>query len=238
MTYHPNGKSTSSDPFHTDSWLDFNMYESHIYPTYIHTQTPIEYRRTNPAKPVVNGEALYFGYDRFEKFPDTDRPYRSQAYWTMLLGGAGHTYGDRYLWCFEKKDDPTSCQSEENQDWFDYLDSNGAVWHAYWKDFFTSIEWWKLVPDQTIIAAGKGSNLNLKVVARSTDSDLIVVYFPKNRPATIDLNKLTSGSTVSGSWWNPVNKVVAPAGEFSNLGLKRFIPPSGWEDAILLLRSK
>src|SRR5262245_31906974 len=60
QTLHPRGGEGSSENFHNDDWLDFNMRQNgHVTefnPRY--EQTRIDYDRT-PIKPVIDGEPIY-----------------------------------------------------------------------------------------------------------------------------------------------------------------------------------
>ena len=59
MTFHPRGGSCSSTWFHSEDWLDFNMYQSG------HSKMNAVYRFANaayllrPTKPFVDGEPAY-----------------------------------------------------------------------------------------------------------------------------------------------------------------------------------
>jgi len=226
MTYHPRGFTSSSYWFHDDAWLDFNMFESWRRPKFIHPAASADYKRS-PAKPVVNGEPWY--YSRGET---SDRIFRSQPYWTTLGGGAGYTFGQRWIWFFDKGD-------IAKKYWYNFLDSAATEWVVNWKDFFQSVEWWKLVPDQTIIVSGTGTakNKDLKVASRSVDGDLLIIYFATNSEAAIDLTAISSSSQTNAKWWNPVDKAEISIGTFPASGIRSFAPPSGWQDALLILTS-
>lgn len=59
-------------------------------------------RSVTPARPVINGEPRYVNHpDRFK--PDIygwmdDSDVRTSAYWSMLSGAAGYTYGCHDIW--------------------------------------------------------------------------------------------------------------------------------------------
>ncbi len=103
MTFHPTGGSGSSEPFHDEDWLDFNMRQNgHIAEfTGRYDATRADYDRT-PAKPVLDGEPIYEDHPvSFEaaKFghsiaADVRRP----LYWDLFSGACGHTYGHHSVW--------------------------------------------------------------------------------------------------------------------------------------------
>lgn len=98
MTYHPQGWSSSSQFFHGDDWLDFNMFQSgHGARDAANYQFTTRDRELTPPKPTLDGEA------RYEDHPVDWKPekgwfdaadVRQAAYWSMLAGAYGHTYGN------------------------------------------------------------------------------------------------------------------------------------------------
>ena len=60
---------------------------------------------------------------------------RRQQYWAMLSGGKGQLYGNAFIWPFMPG-------------WKYYLDTEGVTQFIIWKNFFESMPWQKLVPDQ------------------------------------------------------------------------------------------
>ena len=101
ITYHPRGGELAST-FHNDLWLDIDMFQTG------HDRKTKDYefvwksRKIKPLRPVINGEPRYEDHpDRFnaEKYgwmDDTD--VRVSAYWSMLSGAAGYTYGCHDIW--------------------------------------------------------------------------------------------------------------------------------------------
>ncbi|HYX06151.1 MAG TPA: DUF4038 domain-containing protein, partial [Bacteroidales bacterium] len=102
ITYHPWGGKRASEVFN-DSWLDIDMFQSG------HDRRAKDYEyvraseKVKPARPVINGEPRYEnipdrldGKARYGWLDDTD--VRVSAYWTMLSGAAGYTYGCNDIW--------------------------------------------------------------------------------------------------------------------------------------------
>ena len=106
VTFHPRGPGRSSDYFHKSTWLDFNMSQSshagHDHDNGLFTEHD---HRLHPAKPTLDGEpryelipvGFYFsGSNRLDLFDDYD--VRQAAYWSILAGACGHTYGHNSIW--------------------------------------------------------------------------------------------------------------------------------------------
>jgi Protein of unknown function (DUF4038)/Putative collagen-binding domain of a collagenase len=148
---------------------------------------------------------------------------REQEYWTMTSGGCGQLYGNHYTWTFVSG-------------WQNFLGSPGTIELAYWTKLFSSVDWWKLVPDQNhqVVTAGFGtydaSNLNLPLAnytttAWITDGSVALSYDPAGLPLTVNLANFSG--PVSAAWYDPSNGTFTPvAGSpFTNSGSRSFPTP-------------
>ena len=102
-------------------------------PTYIQV---LHNCNQTPVMPVFLMEAHY-EMEEVRPPQDYGTPpvLRRQESWTMLSGGTGQFYGNRYTWSFKPG-------------WDKNLDTPGVKQVAIWKDFFMSLPWQDLVPDQ------------------------------------------------------------------------------------------
>lgn len=225
ITYHPMGGASSADFFHGDQWLDFNMFQSghgayHI-PNYEKT---LAARSLTPPKPVVDGEPRYEDHPvdwKPEKGWFDDFDVRQAAYWSMLSGAAGHTYGNHNIWQFyEKGRKPIS---SARTPWKDALEQPGSEQMGYMKDLFESRPWQKLTPDQSLITVHDTSKHHVRA-ARAEDGSFIMVYMPGGEPTRVDLTKIADRN-VNAWWYNPGNGAAARIGKFKNGHVKEFDPP-------------
>ncbi len=102
ITFHPPGGKSSYDFFLDDQWIDFHMSQTG------HRVASPDYKANEKArtlsvlKPHVNGEPNYEDHPNdfkpVEKGWMDDFDTREAAYWNMLSGGAGHTYGNHNIW--------------------------------------------------------------------------------------------------------------------------------------------
>jgi len=119
-TFHPRGPGDSALQLNDAPWLDFNMYQSshssrdHDNGLYAEHDYTLE-----PKKPTMDGEnryemlpvAFHFrGMSGLERFDDYD--VRQSAYWSLLAGACGHTYGDNSLWQMFKPEAPAAGDSD------------------------------------------------------------------------------------------------------------------------------
>lgn len=234
ITYHGCDKSnpiclSSSCLFHNKSWLDFNMsypcWDEH-YMAYMY-----DYNLSSPStKPSVCGEAVFSGWSNIQT--------RRQFYWLFLCGGCGYSQGYESMWDLWQDSDLTHVYNvTSGTNWDTILDDQeGALELLHAAAFFSSIDWWKLIPDNAgIIVSGESSGEWIKTAARSVDGNLVLVYFPENNPAVIDLSKITAGDTVTAKWRNTENASETSDGSYPATGTQMFTPPASWDDGLLIL---
>lgn len=220
ITFKPDPAPYSSSFIHGESWLDFDSMQTWKSVELIYPMVTHDYN-LKPVKPVLMAEGAYehgseYGFDVSPLW------IRRQAYYSYLAG-AHHTYGHNDSWRVL----PT---------WKQALDAPGAVQLGILKKIFLGLkEWWYLVPDQSIFAAGgrtQGQILNL--AARHKDGKWVMVYLGSKASFSINMDKLAS-SKVEARWVDPKTGSSIAAGTFSSTGTQSFSTPEGWEDAILIL---
>src|SRR5262249_44263875 len=105
-TFHPRGPGLSSIKLNDAAWLDFNMYQSSHSARDQDNGLYAEHDYAlKPEKPTLDGEnryetlpvAFHFkGMSGLDRFDDYD--IRQSAYWSILAGACGHTYGNNNVW--------------------------------------------------------------------------------------------------------------------------------------------
>ena len=84
MTIHP--IYTSSNDFHDDAWLDFNMQQTWGHASADVTRIRSDYEKM-PVRPVLNGEP---GYENRPEAPTSSAwKCRYEGYWSVFTGGFG-----------------------------------------------------------------------------------------------------------------------------------------------------
>jgi hypothetical protein len=106
LTYHPRGPGRSSDFFHAAAWLDFNMIQSSHGARDHDNGLFVEHDyRLDPPKPTLDGEPRYetipvgfYNADTAHNRRFDAYDVRQAAYWALLAGACGHTYGNNNVW--------------------------------------------------------------------------------------------------------------------------------------------
>ncbi len=223
ITFKPDPAPYSSSFIHDENWLDFNSMQTWNGVKLIYAMVSKDYN-LKPVKPVLMAEGAYEAGSEYG-FAVTPLWIRRQAYYSYLAG-AHHTYGHNDSWRVL----PT---------WKQALDAPGAFQMGVLKKIFMAREeWWRLVPDQSILASGgqtDGDVLNL--AARHKDGKWIMVYLGSKSSFSINMNKITCGNKVSAFWIDPRTGDPVSIGSFSNKAVESFSTPNGWEDALLILEA-
>lgn len=163
ITFHPFGRTQSSNWFHETPWLDFNMFQSghRRYDQMGETDdagtwkgednwryVAEDYER-KPTKPTIDGEPSYEGIP--QGLHDPDEPYwtaadaRRYAYWSVFAGAFGHTYGNNAVMQMHKPDQGEGDYGVRNF-WYEALEDSGAGQMQYLKNLILSGHFWNVFP--------------------------------------------------------------------------------------------
>lgn len=212
ITMHPDPSPKSSSFMNPEPWLNFNTLQTWSRDYLNFEMVKADYEKT-PVKPVVNGEARYEEEDSTTPFQ-----VRRSAYWSYLAGGF-YSYGHRDNW-------------KSPHSWRTWYNTPGALQMKILGELLNSLEWWKMIPDQTILL----SEIKGNVAARSADGDWIIAYITNKEPVAVNMHKITVKGSATAMWINPVTGKRSKIGSIDTTGSHTFYPPEGEEDAVLLIK--
>ena len=245
MTFHPTGGQSSSTPFHTDDWLDFNMRQNGHTPEFNprYEQTRADYDRT-PIKPVLDGEPIYedhpISFKAKELGHSVAADVRRPLYWDLFTGAFGHTYGHHSVWqMWQPGRQPVN---NPLMVWHEAIDQPGAAQMQHGRRLMESRPFLTRMPDDSVIVPADppssvpGAGLKRYVATRDEAGSYAMVYVPTGRRFKVRMDKL-SGGQVKAWWFNPRDGRARLIGQFPNTGEREFTPPDLGEnlDWILVL---
>ena len=205
------------------------------YPTY--AETLVAYNKPT-IMPVLFLEENYEDENNAGEL-GTPKVLRRQEYWSMGGGAlAGHMYGSYWTDRFANG-------------WQSHLNTQAVTELGYFKNFFNSIHWYDLVPDQlhTFLTAGYGTFSGIGHVGdndyatglRTQDGTLGVVYTPVSHTLTIAMSSFAG--PVTARWYDPSADTFTniSGSPFPNSGIHDFTTPgnnsAGDPDWVLLLQA-
>jgi uncharacterized protein DUF4038/uncharacterized protein DUF5060/collagenase-like protein with putative collagen-binding domain len=213
VTTHPAGMHWPWDSFRDEKWLDFIIYQSGHGDNadtlrWIHSGPPHQHWQDPPARPFINIEPPYEGHLGYHsRKPHSDYATRRAIYWSLLNAPtAGVTYGAHGVWSWHTAvgqpptDHPNTGVAKT---WREALPFPGSTQMKYLEEFFTSIAWWTLRPDDSLLTEQPGGDDPARHVSasRSEKGDLAVVYLPIGGSVKLRDGVLRTG--LQAEWFNP-----------------------------------
>jgi hypothetical protein len=161
--------------------------------------------KASPAKPSVLYESAYDGF-----WTDA-RGALGAAYKAFQYGMYGYGYGANGIWndIYSKPGEPadfgTNYAMPEHYGWWrDGADLPTGDQLSLFKKFYTSLEWWKLVPRFNDPAWGDFLNASQAFLS-SEGNNTYVVFFTGSARTPASLNGMDDTSTYTAQWFNPRN---------------------------------
>jgi hypothetical protein len=227
ITFHPQGGRSSFDFFADDEWLDINMSQTGHEVAATNYKFNVKARNLTTAKPHIDGEPRY--EDHPNKFNPGEKGWmddfdtRVAAYWNMLSGGAGHTYGNHNIWQMytEKRQPVTFARTH----WRVAINHAGAFQVGWMRKMFEKRNWQMLEPNQAVIMGENAEDPEYKVACVSKNEDFMIVYIPFGRKTTVNTGVI-KGTELKAWWFNPRDGRTIAIPTFENTGKKDFTPSS------------
>jgi len=233
ITFHPYGGSVSTECLANAEYIDFHTAQTGhaTVPVYASHEVMQTIAKATD-KPFMDSEPRYedhpacfnasYGY-----LWNAD-DIRQNAYWNLLAGVCGHTYGNHSIWAFNRQ-----IQEYWPFRWNDVLRHDGAEQIHFIKDLRLSRDYFsfcscpELVIDNVAImghiASGKGDGY-------------AYIYSPLGLPFVAHLDLLNS-KDIKASWFDPRSGETKTFAVLPGEGDAQFVPPTQGKgcDWILIL---
>ncbi|MCW0212644.1 MAG: glycoside hydrolase family 140 protein [Pseudonocardia sp.] len=212
MTYHPQGDQTSAEWFDGDDWLSFNMIQGgHCRRYDIRQKLVSSTFGASSDKPFLDGEPLYENHpwcwkpgDGYSGAVDV----RSDAYWSVLGGAFGHTYGHHSVWQFLGTGGRPA-ELGARGGWEKALTAEAGGQMRYLRALMESRPYTLGAPADLVSDPGRGAG---RIQAnQASDGSYLMAYVPDAREFTIDLSGL-AGPTARTWWFDPRTGTARRAG--------------------------
>jgi hypothetical protein len=158
---------------------------------------------------------------------------RIQAWHAMLSGAAGQVFGNNPIWHFN-----APAVEPRLMSWKSALDSPGTKGISALRDFFVSLPWYNLVPDERKLIVSDPLEGHFRATAALTaDRRLAVIYLPTPRHFTVDLTQFCA-TQVKMRWFDATNGALLQAAEQildASKSRDLHTPEPGQGDCVLLV---
>ncbi|TAH19241.1 MAG: DUF4038 domain-containing protein [Cytophagales bacterium] len=237
ISFHPQpNEESSAEWFHTDEWLDFNMFQTgHCRDKPVYDYISRGYQKM-PTKPVMDSEPIYedhpvcFNAKEFGTSNSYD--VRRYAYLDLFAGAFGHTYGCHDIWQFYSP--YHEAVNNPHIYWQEAMELPAANQMKFVRQLLEARPLLDRIPDQSLV---EENNLYVGERIQATrGNDYAFVYASTGKPFMVNLGKIT-GNHLNAYWFNPRNGEVKFLEKLDNKGKKRFSPPSSGygHDWVLML---
>ncbi len=244
MTFHPFGRTQSSQWFWGADWLDFHMCQSghrrydQADPGDEHAfgEDNWRYIRADwdlrPARPTLDGEPSYEGIP--QGLHDPREPLwkaadaRRYAYWAVFAGACGHTYGNGAVMQMAGAGGAPAGYGVRRR-WTDALADPGAGQMRHLRDLVLSRPFEDRAPDDATVAGDPGERYDRLLSTRGTDYAFVYTHTGRSIAARLGV---ISGDRVRAWWYDPRTGRPAEIGEFENRGVRTFTPPTAPAGAV------
>lgn len=233
MTYHPRGGGQSSSRLlHNEEWLDFNMIQTTSRRHFTNYEIVSQDYAKAPAKPTLDAEVAYeYSLPLQQREPQDRRvsawDVRKAAYWNVLSGAFGHTYGHRSYISWSRHSEQLRWGNDIP--WHQSLDAPGSFHVSYLKKLMESRPFLTRIPDQAVIARSPGDGMERAAATRDSAGSYAMVYLPTGNPAIVRTGML-QGKEITAWWFNPREGSTRRIGRFPAGGVLEFVPPLRGED--------
>ena len=160
-----------------------------------------------PAKPTLDGEPRYetipVGFyfqnqNRYDRFDAYD--VRQAAYWALLAGACGHTYGNNNIW--QMWDVGRQPVLFADIPWHEAMDHAGAFQMGLLCRVFSSRAFQSLRPAPQLILDGPRYGGAKVRAACAEDGSFAFIYSPRGEAFTVDRQQLSTPS-LKQIWFDP-----------------------------------
>ena len=234
ITFHPPGGRDSTDFLGDAPYIDFHTSQTgHDVAQCYRSDEIMAKMAASSDKPYMDSEPRYEDHpacfnDRIGYFWRAE-DVRQNAYWDVLAGACGHTYGNHAIWSMTKQ--PNSYYPYT---WEEALTHPGAEQIHFVKQLRLSRDYFSLRPAPELLASqypGMGH------MAAAQGDGYAYVYSPLGAPFALHLDRFPAAKHLRALWFDPrdgqeqVFTVLPPVGQ--NL----FVPPTQGKgcDYVLIL---
>ncbi|WP_181151532.1 DUF4038 domain-containing protein [Sphingobacterium gobiense] len=198
-----------------------------------------EYLSKRPAEELIGSvfdtSGIILDRDYFDAGFFTDKDVRQQAYWGLLSGAMGFSYGNNAVWQFV--DAGKKCVIPSLYTWREALTRPGAEQIKHLRFAMENWHFPDLFSDQSLIYGVNRPGTSHIRAATNADMSCVCVYTPVSQVIVLNL-PLSADTIYKVSWFDPRNGGIQQEEKILSGGPVEFIPPAALDDCLLILELK
>ncbi len=227
ITFHPPGCMVSTDYMADADYIDFHTSQTgHGIEQCYATDEIMKKMSAATEKPFMDSEPRYEGHPAcFQPalvYHWNDADVRQNAYWNILSGTCGHTYGHHDIWSMNREENDYFTHT-----WQDALQHPGAWQMQYAKKLRLSRDYFSLKTAPELLC---NNYEGMAHMVAATGKGYGYVYLPLGLPVTVDLSQVTPALTPSNSlrafWFNPRTGEETLFSILPSWGKTTLVPPT------------
>lgn len=223
ITFHPPGNRDSSDYLLDAEYIDFHTSQTgHGIEQCYQTDVIMRKMAEVSKKPFLDSEPRYEShpacFDSSIGFFWNEAEVRQNAYWNVLSGACGHTYGNHNVWSMNRERD-----SYFTYTWKEAVCMPGAEQMRYIKELRLKRDYFSLRYAPELILdnyEGEGHMVAAK------GNDYAYIYSPLGIQFTVDLGLFDKCRCVRAIWFNPRNGEENVFTVYPSFGKTTVVPPT------------
>lgn len=257
--YHPFGRTSSSLWFHDEEWLDFNLFQSG-HRRYDQVELGAWDDNTKaegcfgedcwryverdlaktPGKPTLDGEPSY--EQVLQGLHDKTQPYwmaadaRRYAYWSVLAGAGGHTYGHNSIMQFYGDKTKEGAYGAKYT-WDEAIHHPGGSQMQHLAELMNSVDFVRGRAAQEYLLSEQGKQY--QYISVFAGPGYIFAYTYTGREISLSLKDYRD-RLMDAYWFDPVTGVSSFIGEMTGRATVTMLPPERetGTDMVLVLRER
>ncbi len=200
ITFHPVGGRCSTDFVGDAEYIDFHTSQTgHGVDLCYKSDSVMEKMACTFEKPFLDSEPRYEDHpacfnDKIGYYWNCD-DVRQNAYWNVLSGACGHTYGNHCIWSMNRE-----ANSYFPYIWKDALTHTGAEQIKHVKNLRLKYDYFSFKPNKSLIAE------NFEGMAHMTagsGNGYGFIYSPLGIPFKVNLSAFENINSLKAIWYNP-----------------------------------
>lgn len=223
ITFHPSGGHNSTECVLDNPYIDFHTAQTgHGIEQCYQSDTVLLDMAERTLLPVMDSESRYEDHpacfsDKIGYFWHAE-DVRQNAYWNIMAGACGQTYGNSAVWCMNRE-----ITSYYPFRWQDTLHHSAAEQMRYLKQLRLSRNYFSLYPANKILC---NNYPGMGHLAAAKGDGYAYVYTPLGLPVTVELDIFEGAESIRAGWFDPRTGEECVCAVLPPYGQTVLVPPT------------